>query len=150
MLRNAQTTNQRNSQLAITVLNQRLQGRQTAAPYLSSQNWTSAIYALLSMKALQFRCNDLTNKIDEIFDYMRKKDILIATIQETKLSFNSRLHRNLKTINYTLGIIVRSGNTEITVVNIHYTVEQLDYISDIEGCNILGSTNRISSTLSPL
>jgi hypothetical protein len=44
-----------------------------------------------SFKVLQFNCNGLRNKIIEILDFMKDKNIKIAAIQESKLNSNSIL-----------------------------------------------------------
>lgn len=43
------------------------------------------------IKILQFNCNGITNKIDEIVKFMEDNDILLAAIQETKLTHRSKL-----------------------------------------------------------
>jgi exonuclease III len=45
------------------------------------------------LKILQFNCNSLTRKIDEIIFYMNSNNINIAAIQETRLSAKSNLYR---------------------------------------------------------
>ena len=40
----------------------------------------------LNLKILQFNCNGIKNKIDELLTFMSTNDILIAAIQETKLT----------------------------------------------------------------
>lgn len=42
--------------------------------------------AMGSLNILQFNCNSLKKKSDEIINYMIKFDISIAAIQETKLA----------------------------------------------------------------
>lgn len=47
-----------------------------------------------AIRIMQFNCNSIGNKIDEIFRYMENKDILLAAIQETKLTTRSKLTSN--------------------------------------------------------
>ena len=51
------------------------------------------------LKILQYNINGISNKIDETLVYMEENNILIAAIQETKLTEKSK---PLKTPNYTL------------------------------------------------
>ncbi|KAI5727897.1 hypothetical protein M8J77_008348 [Diaphorina citri] len=45
----------------------------------------------ITFKILQYNCNGLRKKIDEIVNYMETNDILVAAIQETRLTVNSNL-----------------------------------------------------------
>lgn len=51
-----------------------------------------------SLNILQLNCNGLRSKLDEIVHFMEKNDVLIATIQETKLNLNV----NVSLPNYTI------------------------------------------------
>ena len=47
------------------------------------------------MLILQFNCNGISGKCDEIIDFMIRHSIMIAAIQETKLSKKSKLPSNI-------------------------------------------------------
>lgn len=51
----------------------------------------SAIIINMAFRILQFNCNGLNKKLDEIINYMVSNEILIATIQGTSISKNSNL-----------------------------------------------------------
>ena len=58
-------------------------------------------------RILQLNCNGLTRKITEITDFMDRKDIKIAAIQETKLTSRNKL---TDSSNYTLIRLDRDRN----------------------------------------
>ena len=141
-----------------------------------------------SLNILQFNCNGLTRKIDEIIHFMTKNEIQIAAIQETKLSTSSKLlkrgeftiirqdrkrnkgggiafliHDKVQYRTTTLpapmipdthleqlGIIVRSGETEIKIINVYVPPQSsceagyrlsIDHLLQIDDCIIAGDLN---------
>lgn len=141
-----------------------------------------------ALRILQFNCDGINNKIDEIVKYMTDNDILLAAIQETKLSSRSKLTNNgpfsivrldrasnkgkglafivHQSLSHRpaiipppstpdihieqMGIVIKSGNTEITIVNIYIPpvsscesgyVASMEHLLTIQDCLILGDIN---------
>ena len=61
-------------------------------PCLQQQNIKQPEPEFIDFKILQFNCNGLRNKVTEILNWMKKKEIKIAAFQETKLSEKVQLN----------------------------------------------------------
>lgn len=77
------------------------------------------------MKVLQYNINGICNKLDELLHYVEKNNILIAAIQETKLTSKSK---QPKTPNYTFvrkdrGVNKGGGLAFLVHKDINFTLE---------------------------
>lgn len=155
---------------------------------ISSQTLHVHNVNITDFKILQFNCNGLSQKLDEILQYIGSNNIFIAAVQETRLTERSNLssrdnftilrkdrgkntggglafilHNSVKYQTVTLpipgnqdkfleqqGIIIKSGSSQITLVNLYIPPPSscepgykanIEHLLNLENSIILGDFN---------